>query len=322
MIKKTYQWPNPFDYQPKYYNNIKGESEKDLYSEIENYFINQFNIDAILVPSGRAGIAMLLRYFQIDRSKIAFVSKWSSHCMFNTLGAFTNVTVDLSSIVDFVVINHQWGRVVEPKIKHNESIYIEDSVDSIHLSSNSFFPNDTDFEIISLPKIIGSYSGGIIFNKDPLFAKEVRELQKQNISLAKHQSRCKTIKQDSNGDNFDTWLYYESWNTAHDISSLFDIKEKIKNYEKNKSIIMRRIAQTNEIDANIKIPDDRLGPVLIFPMNYFKKCDLKYSEILHYSWNEYIEEQKYEKVITVPIHMGITNDQFNKFIKLLKKGRK
>ena len=68
---------------------------------------------------------------------------------------------------------------------------IEDSVDSIILHKNDLFTNKGDFEIVSLPKIIGSISGGIIITKNKSFYEFAKKEQDQNRKLGQYQSRRK-----------------------------------------------------------------------------------------------------------------------------------
>ena len=56
---------------------------------------------------------------------------------------------------------------------------------------NDLFENKGDFEIISLPKIIGSVSGGIVITKDKNFYEYAKKEQIKNKELGQYQSRCK-----------------------------------------------------------------------------------------------------------------------------------
>ena len=66
---------------------------------------------------------------------------------------------------------------------------IEDSVDSIILHKNDLFTNKGDLD--SLPKIIGSISGGIIITKNKSFYEFAKKEQDQNRKLGQYQSRRK-----------------------------------------------------------------------------------------------------------------------------------
>ena len=311
------QWPSPYT-NYKIYNYSLSESKNyDYFREIETFFEDKFNCDAILTPSGRTAIAMVIRFKQINRSHSVYITKWSSHCMFNTIGAFTNTTVDFVGTPDMIVINHKWGQPVLLKNEYRDSVLIEDSVDSIFLTPEALFPNNADFEIISLPKIIGSYSGGIIFSKDKNFTEYVRNLQKENLGLAKHQSRLKCIPpQDIK--NFETWLYHEAWNTSHDANSLTNILNKLSFYEDNKRIITQRLELLQDklgLEFEIK---DRIGPVYPLSLRKFKIVGNPNILLRNHSFSPYLEDNEYESVHVLPLHFGISDKLFQRMLLSIK----
>ena len=106
---KDYQWPSSFANQNIKYNiqNEKKISYK-LIGEIEGYFLKHYNYKIILFPSARAAIASILRFFKIDRSKEVFVNKWVSHCIFNTVGRYSNISTSFKS-PDVAIAVHKWG---------------------------------------------------------------------------------------------------------------------------------------------------------------------------------------------------------------------
>ena len=130
-----------------------------------------------------------MKFYGLNRSNEIFTSKWSPYCVLNTISYFSNPTTNIKR-ANLVIINHRWGR--DSKIKNkNKKIIIEDSADTIHLNKKSFFLNNSEFEIVSLPKIIGSYCGGLIYTKNKKFIKYIKKQQKKNIKLGKIQSELK-----------------------------------------------------------------------------------------------------------------------------------
>ena len=55
------------------------------------------------------------------------------------------------------------------------------------------FPNNSKFEIFSLPKIIGSVQGGLIFSRDTDFISFIKKEQKRNFNLGIYQSNQKFL---------------------------------------------------------------------------------------------------------------------------------
>ena len=312
------QWPSPYTNFQGYDSTLSEDNNDTLTRRIESFFEDKFNVDAILTPSARAAIAILIRYKGINRSHKVFVSKWSSHCIFNTIGAFSNPTVDFVDIPDVILVNHKWGYPVYLKNKYEKSLLLEDSVDSVFLSPKALFPNHSEFEFISLPKVIGSYSGGIIFSKDKEFTNYTRALQKENIALGKKQSKVKSIKP-SDLKNFDTWLYHESWNTSLDANSLTNIVGNLCFFQKNKEIILRRfeiLSKQYDLDIEFK---HRVGPVVVLPVADYEL--LKNDNILRRAFlvSPFVEEQLYKDVYVIPLHFGIEDKLFFELIQSIIK---
>jgi putative PLP-dependent aminotransferase (TIGR04422 family) len=303
------QWPSPYTNFQGYDSTLPENKNDALTRKIESFFEDKFNVNAILTPSARAAIGLIIRYKGINRSHKVFVSKWSSHCMFNTIGAFSNPTVDFVGNPDVILVNHKWGYPVFLKNKYENSLLLEDSVDSIFLSPKALFPNNSEFEFISLPKIIGSYSGGIVFSKDKGFTNYARALQQENTALGKKQSRRKSVPP-SHTKDFDTWLYHESWNTSHDANSLTNIINNLCFFQDNKKIIQRRFdIVSKQYNLNIKLKN-RIGPVVTLPVSDYQllknECLLRRAHLI----SQFFEEQIYEDVYVLPLHFGIKDELF------------
>ena len=94
------------------------------------------------------------------------------------------------------------------------------------------FLNNSEFEIISIRKIIGSVSGGIIITKNLNFYKKAKKEQVNNKSIGIYQSRLK-FREVNKNKTFQNWLYQESTNTFVEYNSLLNIKRNLKNFEIN-----------------------------------------------------------------------------------------
>ncbi len=314
---KDYQWPSSFLENKKYLKKKQSNNIIKL-STIENFFKKQFfEQNVFLFPSARSCIALIIRYLKLNRSNEVFVNKWVSHCIFNTVGAYSNITTDYNK-PDLSILVHKWG-VIQKLKKNNKKKIIEDSVDSIILNKKSFFMNKGDFEIFSLPKIIGSVSGGLVVSKDKNFFKFCRNEQKKNKNLGIYQSKEK-FKDTSIKRNFSTWLYHESWNTYMDSASLDNIISCLQNFKKNKEIILKR---NKLISKNFKLGNlntDRIGPVTIIPFNKvknFKKLE-KYLLIKHINKDKY-SLNSFKKVFILPIHFKVTDKKFLVYMNILNK---
>lgn len=315
---KDYQWPSSLNNSHRKYN-IKYESKNGhkLIENIENYFQKKYHYKTILFPSARAGIASILRFLKIDRSKEVFVNKWVSHCIFNTIGRYSNVSTSFKS-PNLALAIHKWGfEQIFPKKKNLR--VIEDSVDSIFLNKDHMFVNGGDFEILSMPKIIGSVCGGIVVTKNLNFYDFAKKEQIKNKDLGQYQSRRK-FEELNKKKTFHTWLYHESKNTFLEYNALVDIKKNIKNFEVNKKIISKRIKSLKKDFNKIAYFSKRLGPVIPIKYKLIKNHNLMIKHFLlrnlHKTKNHI---ETFEKVYLLPIHFKISKNKYQLYIEILKK---
>jgi len=315
---KDYQWPSAFtNLNLKYNIQYEKKISYKLISEIENYFQTNYGYKIILLPSARAGIASILRFLKIDRSKEVFVNKWVSHCIFNTVGRYSNISTSFKS-PDVALAVHKWGfeQIIPPK--KNIRI-IEDSVDSIILDKNDLFINKSEFEIFSLPKIINSVCGGIVITKNLHFYEFSKKEQMKNKDLGKYQSRRK-FEQINKKKTFHSWLYHESENTFLEYNALLDIKKNLKNFEVNKKIILKRKINFKNNFNKIAYFSKRLGPIIPIRYETIKNHDLmKKYFLIRYIHKSKIDVEKFMKVYLLPIHFKISEIKYRSYVEILKK---
>ena len=315
---KDYQWPSFFINTIQNYNT-KYEKKIDikLINELEKFFEKYYGFNIVLFPSARAGLASILRFLKIDRSNEVFVNKWVSYCVFNTVGKFTNISTSFNA-PDVALAVHKWGfKQIIPK-KKNLKI-IEDSVDSIFLSTKDLFINEGDFEIVSLPKIIGSVSGGIVITKDKNFYNYAKKEQTKNKELGQYQSRRK-FEEVTKIKTFHTWLYHESINTFLEYNALINIKKNIKNLQINKDIILERQKHFRENFNKVSFKFDRLGPVIPIKYELIKNHDLISKHfLLRQIHSSKYKIDNFKKVYLLPIHFKITSRKFKFYLTILKK---
>lgn len=315
---KDYQWPSFFiSSKQKYLINLEKKDNSKLIDLIENYFKKYYGYNIILFPSARAGIASILRFLKIDRSHEVFVNKWVSHCIFNTVGRYTNITTVFKK-PDVALAVHKWG-IKQILINKKNSIIIEDSVDSIIDDKKDLFSNNGDFEIVSLPKIIGSVSGGIIITKNLNFYEFAKKEQFLNKELGMYQSRRK-FDDVNKKKSFNTWLYHESTNTYVEYNALINIKKCLKNFQTNRNFISDRQKYFKKKFNELIFKIDRFGPVIPIKYNLIKDHKLmkEYFLLRNIHKNKY-QLEAFKKVYLLPIHFKITPKKFKFYLKILKK---
>lgn len=321
MKKKTvkdYQWPSfLLRSNQKYNNKFEKKIDLKLINKLEDFFQKHYDFKIVLFPSARAGIGSILRFLKIDRNKEVFVNKWISYCIFNTVGKYTNISTTFNN-PDLALAVHKWGfKQIIPK-KKNIKI-IEDSVDSILKDKNDLFENKGDFEIISLPKIIGSVSGGIVITKDKNFYEYAKKEQIKNKELGQYQSRCK-FEEINKKNTFVSHFHHESTNTFLEYNALLNITKCLKNFQINKNIISKRQKYFKKNFNKLTYKFDRLGPIIPIDYNLIKNHKLMNEHFLlrHIHKNKY-QIDTFKKVYLLPIHFKITQKKFKFFLEILKK---
>ncbi len=318
---KDYQWPSNFRSSTRFIEKVSNKNNRKKIKKIENFFTNKLGHQAKLFPSGRAAIATILRFLKINRSSEVYTDKWSSHCLFNTIGAYSNINTEIYN-PNLVICIHKWGKVKNIKIKKNFKI-IEDSVDSIIIDKKKLFPNNGEFEIFSLPKIIGSISGGLVVSKNKKFIKFCNKEQKINKDLGVYQAKEKFKDFNRPEKHYNTWLYHESWNTYLEKNSLVNIEKCLDNYDLNKNKIIRRLNIINKVFKIHKKIIYRVGPVLAIPVKKFKNTKKLSKKLLIRHDSKFIDKKiKFEKYLLIPLHFKINEKDFRSYFKLIKQNYK
>ena len=148
-----YQWPTPIlqtSFKEKIYSfdRLYGRIKK-----IELFFEEIFSMPTLLLPSGRACISAVLKINNISRENIVWAPKWSSHCVWNNITYFSTPSISLKDHPNVFLNVHKWGYTHYLNTEYNnceKCIVIEDSVDSLIDEKYALFPNNGDYEIISL----------------------------------------------------------------------------------------------------------------------------------------------------------------------------
>ena len=314
-----YQWPQSLLKKAKFIENLTSYNNKNLIHKIEGFFEKKFKIPVRLFPSARSCIGSILEFEKINRNDEVYVNKWVSNCIFNTIGYFSNSTVNFGNQRIFIA-NNIWGLNQKLKILKSKKIIIDDSSDSIILKPKYLFPNNSKYEIFSLPKLIGSVSGGIVISKDKKFLKFCKIRQKKNKNFGIVQSKLKFDEINKKKTFFD-YRYKEAVNSYCEYNGLIDIKENFVNFELNKAIILYRSKLLKKI-VNFRREDSRIGPVALIDTNLIK--NIKNLEKIFMFRHKLINLKKNysKKFLLFPLHFMIKNKRFNFYLNILKKNLK
>ena len=131
----------------------------------------------VLFPSARSAIVSTLTLVGCRRNDYVWTMPYSSHCVLSAVSLVATPCPKITDDLKGCLVFHQWGI---PFYTNMSDIVIEDSADSLCISSSSLFVNDGRFEIFSLPKIIGSFIGGITLCKDKKDADGLKKIRDEN----------------------------------------------------------------------------------------------------------------------------------------------
>ena len=150
-------WPNP-----KGSRAIRGAlrpvSVEDLEAQLEALFPDAV---PVVTSSARVALVLALRHVGLSRPDTVALFPYASHCVIDATGwVATPVPQDYATQTRIVL--HQWG-VVQAETSPVDGQCIEDAVDTLCAPGTSLMPRGGRFEVWSLPKILGTLWGGVLW---------------------------------------------------------------------------------------------------------------------------------------------------------------
>lgn len=128
----------------------------------------------VVFSSARAALSAVLENLGLSRPDHIWCPPFSSHCMLEAVARVGTPTPTSQSRPAAAIVFHQWGYA------HNwrgGGRVIEDAADSLMPPGPMDFPNDGNFQIVSLPKVFACASGGVVFCRAGEDAERLRRLR-------------------------------------------------------------------------------------------------------------------------------------------------
>jgi len=338
-----HQWPSaarlPARFAPRHAPLSRLEA---LSRRIEEVFESRLGAHAVLVPSARAGLAMILRAHSFGRAHFVHVPQWVSHCVWDVVGRYSNPVASFSPRPDAVLAVHKWGtssRLSSP----GRALVIEDSVDSLFTSPKPLFANDGDYELLSLPKIFGAYCGGAVLTRDRAAAQRLRALRREPrlpltpapyriagavggragaADLAVQQSALKhaAARAEFAGRSaFMEWEYLEFENVLLDLSALEHIESAVAHWDECAEVIERRAESASRADAGLarrlELSTGRLPPLLTVPCADEAAARQAGLLVRRYDSRRSVDRPSYRPVALLPLHFGVPEAEFRRLLR-------
>lgn len=160
-------------------------SNADIETWLHEYY--QKSAYPVLYSSGRAGIYSILQHEGLSRPDIVWCPAYSSHCVFDAISrlATPSTIYDQTQKPKVALLYHQWGHPVQ-NCFDEDVLVIEDAADTLFMKQANLFQAGGKYTLVSLPKIIGSMFGGVVFCKLEEDAKHMRALRDERSSSFWH----------------------------------------------------------------------------------------------------------------------------------------
>lgn len=145
-------------------------------ASIEDTFASMFQGGhPVLCSSGRAALVLALLGSGLSRTDRVGIFPFASHCVLDAVSRV--VTPQAGASVSRGcprIVFHQWGYVQEHDLAADA---VEDSADTLAVPGCRLFPGGGAFEIWSLPKILGTTGGGVLWCRHSDVAEQLRRLR-------------------------------------------------------------------------------------------------------------------------------------------------
>jgi putative PLP-dependent aminotransferase (TIGR04422 family) len=299
-----YQWPSKNVVIKKSHKRLKGEKD------VEDFFFEIYKIPCYMFPSGRAGLSAILKYYKTTRSHIIYAPKWSSHCVWDAISHYANPTCLYNSEVDFTLKVNKWGYKFSTQSLRNKNI--ADSVDTLFLKSDSILC-DSDFEIISLPKILGCNYGGLVITRDLKFKDFLQDIKNEkDLSFSTEQFKSRV------SDSSFCWSFLEWQNFSCSEEAIEKISDYVYSYQSVLSLLEHRCLKLAKKSVVIQesLENGRIGSVL--PLKE-SEILLKYKNRLmkrNFNFSRKNELNEFEDSYLLPFHIGVTDSEFEQWLKV------
>jgi putative PLP-dependent aminotransferase (TIGR04422 family) len=314
--KKYFIWPTP-----KHFGGFKALLTFPSIQKIENELYKMFPSGyPVLCSSGRSALSLVLQNLKMTRSNSVGLFPYASHCVIDAISRnSTPLFGKDSNNADVRIVYHQWGFVQEKELRSNT---IEDCVDTICKIGTDLFPGGGSFELWSLPKILGTSSGGILWCRDEKTAIEIRNLRnKRNGGLLQWILRLLSYR---------SKIIYYYWNGAEcngGMISRFQTGEILHALKKWALIFEDRKIKINNLwylaPKFIQMPINRLPSVIPFLTDFDETKLVNLSLLSGYRKFNKVDKQNISTlvdVLPIPIHQDINQlELFDLINKLNKK---
>lgn len=266
-------------------------------------------VHPVVFSSARAGLAVLVEAIGLGRADLVWLPRFSSHCVIDAIGRTATPTPVLQSKdVRAALVHHQWGYPHSASAPPTARI-IEDSADTLHVPGSRLCALGGEYEIVSLPKVLGCLTGGVVFCRDEQASGRLAESRDKRRSPVRVQFLAKLAGRWS-AQARAYWAGAECANARLPPMGLRDIMLGLDRIDR---IIADRRAKLDVVGALkpgwLRSSELRLPSNL--PMEHDDRLLQRLAgeglrlEVRHFNVDQSGDDSAWRRVIRVPLHQGV-----------------
>lgn len=218
---------------------------------------------AVLTSSGRVALVLALRALGLGRTSTVALFPYASHCVIDAIGLVAT-PVSRATDADVSIAFHQWG--LTDIGARPTRLLVEDAVDTLCRPRTPLFPLQSDFEIWSLPKILGITTGGVLWCRSRETAEALRRVRDSGRSgTLPWLMRLASMKV---AGVYDMWRGVELGVGRPGKQQCGEILHEIQNWDAHWLDRANKLALLASHDLHLPSrPDGRLGPLVPIQLN-------------------------------------------------------
>lgn len=265
--------------------------------------------NSVIFPSARSALAALMGYLELSRADLVWSPRFSSHCVIDAIGRTATPSPCFApEALSAILLSHQWGYPHTLPAAMSIPV-IEDSADTLIEPGTGLFAQGGRFELVSLPKILGCLSGGVLFCRDEADAEAVRQSHTRGGHLSTLQFLLRLATRSSHAALI-YWLGAEAENrhvpgpVIHDIMLALEDLGMVIEDRKRKLALIRSCAPRWLNLASGRLPSNM--PIPFDPNLLSELLERGYPvDARHFNAGCSIDDSKWVKVIRVPLHQDM-----------------
>ncbi|EQC43296.1 putative PLP-dependent aminotransferase [Bacteriovorax sp. Seq25_V] len=274
----------------------------DIELKFQTIYPNTF---PVLFSSARASIPAILELYNKGRNDQIFTAPYSSHCVLEAISRKSTPTLNYKANLSFNY--HQLGFVFA---NLPSEIIVDDRADSFIFNSENIFKHSA-ISLISLPKVLGTFSGGLCLCQSIEIANELKNIRDYNFDYSFLKYITKSLSYYRKHPFLQLWHGIESVPSRLHEFALNNISEKLNSFHSFSELRKNNIETLKDI-IPIKQNDISFPSAIPFRatqdiIQYFKQYNIEIEKRFFNSSLDWALP-KLEQLHLLPVHHEIPSN--------------